>query len=259
MFPRYLRNLIVWAVILVVAFPLALQLWRRTPRNELPYSVFLERLQAGQVVEVDIGDGSIDGQLRSGERFVTYVPQGDYSYLDLLKAKGVLIRAEPRARSSLWPSLLSTLLPILLLVGLWMLMLRQAQSGGPLTRRAAWPIVREIVAGSMIMAPQNIEGYLTIPPDLAKDDGFVLRIKDDSLIEEGILVGDLLIVRRQETANDGDLVVARAGTDATVRRFYREGTRVRLQPANRTMPPIVAGDRDVVIGGKAVGVFRRFT
>jgi cell division protease FtsH len=126
---RYLRNLIVWALILAVAFPFALQFWRRTPREELPYNVFVEQVAAGQVVQVEIGDGTVTGRLRNGQQFTTYVPQGDTSYLEALKAKGVTIRVEPRSRSTLWPSVLTTLLPILLLVGLWMLMLRQAQSG----------------------------------------------------------------------------------------------------------------------------------
>ncbi|MGQ0572221.1 MAG: ATP-dependent zinc metalloprotease FtsH [Armatimonadota bacterium] len=126
---RYLKSLIVWAVILAVAFPFALQLWRRTPREEVPYNVFIEQVQAGQVVQVEIADNTVTGKLKSGQQFTTYVPPGDSSYLELLKAKGVTIRVEPRSRSTLWPSVLSTLLPILLLVGLWMLMLRQAQSG----------------------------------------------------------------------------------------------------------------------------------
>jgi cell division protease FtsH len=126
---RYLRNLIVWALILAVAFPFALQLWRRTPREELAYNVFMEQVNAGQVAQVEIGDGTVTGRLRNGQQFTTYIPQGDTSYLEALKAKGVTIRVEPRSRSTLWPSVLTTLLPILLLVGLWMLMLRQAQSG----------------------------------------------------------------------------------------------------------------------------------
>ena len=126
---KYVRNLIVWAVILLVAFPVAFQLWRRTPREEIAYSTFIEQVQAGQVTTVEIGDGVVVGRLKGGQQFTVYIPQGDTSYIELLKAKGVPIRVEPRSRSTLWPSLLSTLLPILLLVGLWMLMLRQAQSG----------------------------------------------------------------------------------------------------------------------------------
>jgi cell division protease FtsH len=127
---RYFRNFIVWALILAVAFPLALQLWRRTPREEIPYNVFIEQVQSGQVSKVEISDGTVTGRLKSGQQFTAYVPEGDTAYIEMLRARGVEIRVEPRSRSALWPSLLSTMLPILLLVGLWMLMLRQAQSGG---------------------------------------------------------------------------------------------------------------------------------
>ena len=126
---RYLRNLIVWGIILLVALPFALQLWRRTPRDDISYSAFIEYVQAGQVTQVKIGDGTVTGRLKSGQQFTTNVPQGDSTFIELLKSKGVVIEVESRTRTSLWPSLLTTLLPIVLLVGLWMLMLRQAQSG----------------------------------------------------------------------------------------------------------------------------------
>ncbi len=124
-----LRNLIVWALVLAVAFPLAFQLWHRTPREEVPYNLFLKYVQSGDVSEVEIADNTVTGKRQNGQQFTTYIPPGDNSYIGILQAKGVTIRVEPRSRSTLWPSLLSTLLPILLLVGLWMLMLRQAQSG----------------------------------------------------------------------------------------------------------------------------------
>jgi cell division protease FtsH len=127
---RYLRNLVVWGIILLVALPFALQLWRRTPRGEdISYSAFIEYVQAGQVTQVKIGDGTVTGRLKNGQQFSTNVPPGDTTFIELLKAKGVVIEVESRTRTSLWPSLLTTLLPIVLLVGLWMLMLRQAQSG----------------------------------------------------------------------------------------------------------------------------------
>jgi len=126
---RYLRNLIVWGIILLVALPFALQMWRRTPRDDISYSAFIEYIQAGQVTQVKIGDGTVTGRLKSGQQFTTNVPQGDSTFIELLKSKGVVIEVESRTRTSLWPSLLTTLLPIVLLVGLWMLMLRQAQSG----------------------------------------------------------------------------------------------------------------------------------
>jgi len=126
---RYLRNLIVWGIVLLVALPFALQMWRRTPRDDISYSAFIEYVQAGQVTQVKIGDGTVTGRLKSGQQFTTNVPQGDSTFIELLKSKGVVIEVESRTRTSLWPSLLTTLLPIVLLVGLWMLMLRQAQSG----------------------------------------------------------------------------------------------------------------------------------
>jgi len=126
---RYLRNLIVWGIILLVAAPFALQLWRRTPRDDISYSAFIEYVQAGQVTQVKIGDGTVTGRLKNGQQFTTNVPPGDSTVIELLKAKGVIIEVESRTRTSLWPTLLTTLLPIVLLVGLWMLMLRQAQSG----------------------------------------------------------------------------------------------------------------------------------
>ncbi len=126
---RYLRNLILWLLVLAVAVPLALQLWRRPPREDIPYNIFISQVESGEVAQVEISDNFVNGKLKNGQQFTTYIPQGDTSYIELLKTKGVTIRVEPRSRSSLWPSLLSTLLPILLLVGLWMLMLRQAQSG----------------------------------------------------------------------------------------------------------------------------------
>ncbi|MDR7487981.1 MAG: ATP-dependent zinc metalloprotease FtsH, partial [Armatimonadota bacterium] len=126
---RYLRNMIVWAVIIAVVVYFFLPLYRqRTPRQELPYSVFLTRVEQGQIQEVTISDERITGRLRDGEEFITYGPVGEET-LAKLSAKHVAIKYEPKSRSVFWPNILSTLLPIFLLVGLWMLMLRQAQSG----------------------------------------------------------------------------------------------------------------------------------
>ena len=129
MLNRYLRNMIVWAVIIAVVVYFFLPLYRqRTPRQELPYSVFLTRVEQGQIQEVTISDERITGRLRDGEEFITYGPVGEET-LAKLSAKQVAIKYEPKSRSVFWPNILSTLLPIFLLVGLWMLMLRQAQSG----------------------------------------------------------------------------------------------------------------------------------
>lgn len=126
---RYLRNMVVWAIIIVVVIYLFLPLYRqRAPRDEYSFNQFLELVRDGQVKEVTISDERINGKLRDGKDFVTYGPTTDET-LALLTAKVATVRFEPRSRSTLWPNLLTSMLPILLIVGVWMLMLRQAQSG----------------------------------------------------------------------------------------------------------------------------------
>jgi repressor LexA len=122
---------------------------------------------------------------------------------------------------------------------------------------ARLPLVGEIAAGGPLLAEQNIEDYLPMPAS-AKGD-FLLRVKGESMIDAGILDGDLVIVQRAQDARNGEIVVALAGDDesadeATVKTFYRESGRVRLQPENASMEPIYA--RHVQILGRVVGVFR---
>ncbi|MDR7484126.1 MAG: transcriptional repressor LexA [Armatimonadota bacterium] len=127
---------------------------------------------------------------------------------------------------------------------------------GPHRRVVALPVVGRVAAGTPVLAEQNIEDYLPLPADLLDGaDGFVLRVRGDSMIDDGIQDGDLLIVRRQQTANNGDIVVARVDDEATVKRFYREGDRIRLQPANARLSPVFV--RDVAIEGKAIAILRR--
>ncbi|NLL51612.1 MAG: transcriptional repressor LexA [Peptococcaceae bacterium] len=117
------------------------------------------------------------------------------------------------------------------------------------------PIVGRVAAGQPILAHENIEDTFPVPYDLVKSDTvFMLRIQGDSMIEAGILHGDLVLVRQQHTANNGDIVVALLEHEATVKRFYKEKNQVRLQPENQYMEPIYA--RDVSILGKVIGVFR---
>jgi cell division protease FtsH len=125
-----LRNLLGGALILVVVLYLMLSFYRRhTPSQEIAYSDFLDKARSGQIVQVTIGSQAVSGQLKDSHPFRVYVPTGDTWYIRLLQAKGVTITVEPRSGSSLWPTLLLTMLPFVVLVGLWMLMLRQAQSG----------------------------------------------------------------------------------------------------------------------------------
>jgi repressor LexA len=122
---------------------------------------------------------------------------------------------------------------------------------------ARLPLIGEIAAGGPLLAEQNIEGYLPMPASSKGD--FLLRVKGESMIEAGILDGDLVVVQRTQDARNGEIVVALVGDDetadeATVKTFYRETDRIRLQPENSAMEPIYG--LHVQILGRVVGVFR---
>ena len=119
------------------------------------------------------------------------------------------------------------------------------------------PIVGKVTAGLPITAIENVEEYFPLPERLAPADEqvFMLEIMGESMIEAGILDGDYVIVRQQSTANNGDIIVAMTEEDeATVKRFFKEKDRIRLQPENSTMEPIIL--RNVSILGKVIGVYR---
>ncbi|NLM42291.1 MAG: transcriptional repressor LexA [Firmicutes bacterium] len=119
------------------------------------------------------------------------------------------------------------------------------------------PLVGKVTAGMPILAVENIEDYYPIPKDFVEhEDVFMLRVKGDSMIEAGILDGDFVLVAKQETARNGEIVVALVdGEEATVKRFFHEGTHIRLQPENAAIEPLLVDD--VRILGKVIGVFRR--
>ena len=122
---------------------------------------------------------------------------------------------------------------------------------------AKLPLVGQIAAGGPLLAEENIEDHIAVPDRLRGD--FILRVRGESMINAGILDGDLLVVRRAQDARNGEIVVALVGDDeshdeATVKRFFREDGRVRLQPENDAMEPIYA--RQVTVLGTVVGVFR---
>lgn len=119
----------------------------------------------------------------------------------------------------------------------------------------AVPLVGQVAAGAPLLAAENIEATLCLPSEMADESTFILRVRGDSMIEAGMLDGDYVVVRQQDTANDGDIVVALIEDDATVKRYFREAERVRLQPENSAMAPIYA--RDVTILGRVVALFRR--
>jgi repressor LexA len=120
------------------------------------------------------------------------------------------------------------------------------------------PLVGQIAAGGPLLAEENVEEHLAVPETLRGD--FLLRVKGDSMINAGILEGDIVVVQRSQDARNGEIVVALAGDDesadeATVKRFFRENGRVRLQPENDALEPIYA--QHVQILGRVTGVFRQ--
>jgi repressor LexA len=123
------------------------------------------------------------------------------------------------------------------------------------------PLVGEIAAGAPLLAEQNVEDYLAVPAPLSRGaDEFLLRVRGESMIEAGILPGDFVVVLRQSTAENGEVVAALVGEDesageATVKRFFRDDGRIRLQPENSAMEPLYP--EHVQILGKVVGLFRQ--
>ena len=128
-----------------------------------------------------------------------------------------------------------------------------------LTRREVVnvPIVGRVAAGEPILAVENIENYFPIPAEfMPNQDTFMLRVKGESMINAGILDGDLIVVMKQDTARNGDMVVALVDDSATVKTFYKEGDHIRLQPENDTMDPIIVPNCEIL--GKVFANFRFF-
>jgi repressor LexA len=118
------------------------------------------------------------------------------------------------------------------------------------------PLLGRVAAGQPLLAEENIEEYVDVPEIAGGDKGeYVLRVQGDSMKNAGILEGDFVVVRPQDTATDGEIVVALVGEEATVKRFFKESDHIRLQPENEAMEPIRV--RDVSILGRVVGVCRR--
>jgi len=120
------------------------------------------------------------------------------------------------------------------------------------------PLVGQVAAGVPLLAEENIEELVDVPDFLRRDDGdFVLRVVGDSMVDAGILDGDLIVVHPQDDAENGEVVVALVGDEATTKRFYRQGRSIRLQAENENYEPIVLDEAEVGVVGKVVGVLRR--
>lgn len=118
------------------------------------------------------------------------------------------------------------------------------------------PVIGKITAGEPILAVENVTDTFPIPIDfVGNSESFMLTVRGESMIEAGILNGDYILVKKQNTANNGEIVVALIGDEATVKTFYKEKDHIRLQPENSTMDPIIVPNCEIL--GKVAGVFRK--
>jgi repressor LexA len=132
---------------------------------------------------------------------------------------------------------------------------RAVDSVRGIVRDEGLPVLGSVAAGVPMLAEENIEDYVSVPDVAGGGDGeYLLRIRGDSMKDAGMLEGDFVVVRSQDTAKDGDIVVALLGEEATVKRFFRESDHIRLQPENETMEPIRS--KEVKVLGRVVGLLR---
>ena len=134
-------------------------------------------------------------------------------------------------------------------------LLDRAASGLRDAVKPGLPLLGQVAAGAPILADENVEEHIETPPCAGGESGdYLLRVRGESMKKVGIMDGDLVVVKRQETARDGEIIVALVEDEATVKRFFREGDHIRLQPENDEMDPILV--RDVSVVGRVVGLMR---
>ncbi len=173
-----------------------------------------------------------------------------HGYLSRLEKKGFIKRdpTKPRAIEILDRAIQEASIPV------------PAAAAAPALSNSAIetvdvPILGKVTAGEPILAVENIEDYFPIPVEYTHNsDVFMLRVRGESMINAGILDGDLILVRAQHSAENNDIVVALLGDSVTVKRFFRENDYIRLQPENDFMDPILV--RNCEILGKVIGLFR---
>ncbi|MFL5819148.1 MAG: transcriptional repressor LexA [Solirubrobacteraceae bacterium] len=125
-----------------------------------------------------------------------------------------------------------------------------------IVRPGGLPLVGHVAAGQPVLAEENIEDYVDVPEAAGGESGeYLLRVRGESMKDAGILEGDFVVVKSQDTAQDGEIVVAMVGEEATVKRFYREPDHIRLQPENAAMKPIRS--KEVRVLGRVVGLLRK--
>ena len=170
-----------------------------------------------------------------GQKFKITSTRGVFDHLKALEKKGYIKRVGKRAIAIV------------------------SQSGrSALPDAKEIPIVGRVRAGAPVLAEENIEGFLTVSNEIARGkEIFALKVKGDSMIEDGILEGDHVIMRRQDTAEDGDIVCALIGDEATLKRFHQKGNEITLKPANKNYGPIVVSKGEFRILGKVTGVIRK--
>lgn len=170
-----------------------------------------------------------------GERFAIRSTNGVNGHLAALERIGLIARERGRSRGIALPSARRT--------------------------ASAVPLLGRVAAGRPVLSPENREGDLTIDLSLfalrTAENLYALKVKGESMLDAHILDGDTVLVRQQTAAEGGDIVVALVEGEATVKRFFQEGGRVRLQPENTAMQPLILEHGDVRILGRVVGVLRR--
>jgi len=170
-----------------------------------------------------------------GQRFRIASTRGVFDHLQALERKGYIKRVGTRAID---------------------IVSQSGRSALPPSKEI--PIVGRVRAGAPILAEENIEGFLAVANEIARGkEAFALKVKGDSMIEDGIFDGDYVIIRRQETADNGDIVCALIENEATLKRFHRQGSTVVLKPANKNYDPITVSKGEFHILGKATGVIRK--
>lgn len=161
-----------------------------------------------------------------------------HSHLVALQSKGYLRRDPSKPRA------------------LEVLDYRETDVAVPSSKVRGIPVVGRIAAGEPILAAENIQDIMPLPAELTEDNTFILVVQGESMIGAGILDGDYLVVKKQSSARNGDIVVALVEEEATVKRFFKEKNYIRLEPENPAMSPIKT--QDCVILGKAIALLRRF-